>query len=300
MHRCLHSRTNPIRAQRAAPLRISHHFYQAEKRRFMQTITSKDSTTIAYDKTGTGPALILVGGMFEQRAWESETAKLAVFPLLTQHFTVYHYDRRGRGDSTDTLPFAVAREIEDIEALIDLAGGSAYVFGISSGAALALEAALALPNKVKKLALYEPPYNDDADARAAWKQFRSDLKQTLAEGRRGDAVGLFMTLLGMPPEHLEGMRHDPMFAMWEAIAPTIAYDATALGNEAAVPHERAARVTMPVLVMAGSESYPFMLTTAMALAADMPNAKQRTLAGQTHEVTPEAIAPVLVEFFTAS
>src|SRR5215211_746344 len=105
----------------------------------MQKVTSKDGTTIAFDQSGTGPALILVGGMFEQRAMDSETAQLAAFPLLTQHFSVFHYDRRGRGDSTDTQPYAVEREIEDIDALIDVAGGSAFAFGISSGAALAME-----------------------------------------------------------------------------------------------------------------------------------------------------------------
>src|SRR3954467_15292859 len=135
----------------------------------MQTITSKDGTTIAYDQSGIGPALILVGGAFEQRAMESDTSKLATYPLLNEHFTVYHYDRRGRGDSTDTLPFAVAREIEDIEALIDEAGGPAYVYGISSGAGLAFEAALVLGSKVKKLAIYDPPYNDDEGARQGWK-----------------------------------------------------------------------------------------------------------------------------------
>lgn len=264
----------------------------------MKTVTSKDGTTIAYDQVGTGPALILAGGMFEYRAWESETPKLAAFPLLTQHFTVFHYDRRGRGDSSDTLPFAVEREIEDIEALIDEAGGSAFVFGISSGAALAFEAALRLGSKVKKVALYDPPYNDEADARQAWKNFRQELKDTLAAGRRGDAVGLFMMLVGMPADHLEGMRQSPLFPMWEAIAPTIAYDAAAVGEEAAVPADRAARVTLPTLVINGSESYPFMLVSGATLAQAIPNAQYRILKGQTHEVAPEAIAPVLVEFFT--
>jgi pimeloyl-ACP methyl ester carboxylesterase len=266
----------------------------------MKTVTSKDGTTIAFDQFGKGPALILVGGMFEQRAWDSETAKLAAFPLLAQHFTVYHYDRRGRGDSTDTQPFAVAREIEDIEALINQAGGSAFLFGISSGAALAFEAALALGGKVKKLAIYEAPYNDDADARQAWKEFRQQLKETLDEGRRGDAIGLFMMLLGMPADHLEGMRQYPMWPMWEAIAPTIAYDAAALGEEAAVPTEKAARLTVPTLVMdGGATEFPFMHITALALAKAIPNVQHRTLEGQTHEVTPEALAPVLMEFFTA-
>lgn len=265
----------------------------------MPTVISKDRTTIAFDKTGSGPALILVGGMFEQRAMESETSKLAVSPLLTQHFTVYHYDRRGRGDSGDTLPFAVEREIEDIDALIAEAGGSAFVSGISSGAALAFEAALALGSKVKKLALYEPPYNDDPDARQAWVEFRKQLAEALAEGRRADAVGLFMMMLGVPPEGVEEMHQYPMWSMWEAIAPTIGYDATILGQEAAVPVAKAAGLRVPTLVMSGSESYPFMGATAQALAAAIPDARYRGLEGQTHEVAPEALAPILVEYFTA-
>jgi pimeloyl-ACP methyl ester carboxylesterase len=265
----------------------------------MQTVTSKDGTTIAFDQSGQGSAIILVGGMFEQRAMDSETAQLAAYPLLSQHFTVIHYDRRGRGDSTDTLPFALEREIEDIDALIDAAGGSAFVYGISAGAALAFEAARALGSKVKKLAMYEPPYNDDADARQAWRGFRRQLKAALAEGRHRDAVGLFMLLLGVPADQLPEMHQYPMWPMWEAIAPTIAYDAAALGEEAAVPTERAADVAVPTLIMNGEASYPFMHTTAVALAKAIPNAQQRTLEGQTHEVAAEAIAPVLVEFFSS-
>src|SRR5712692_5159493 len=136
----------------------------------MKKVISKDGTTIAFDRSGQGPAVILVGGAFEQRAMDSETAQLA--PLLAQHFTVFHYDRRGRGESTDTQPYAVEREIEDIEALINEAGGSAFVFGISSGAALALEAAIKFGDKMKKLAMYEAPYNSDEVARQAWKDFR--------------------------------------------------------------------------------------------------------------------------------
>jgi pimeloyl-ACP methyl ester carboxylesterase len=264
----------------------------------MKTVTSKDGTTIAFDQAGTGPALILVGGMFEQRAMDSETAHLAAFPLLAQHFSVFHYDRRGRGDSTDTQPFAVEREIEDIEALIDQAGGSAFVFGISSGAALAFEAALALGDKVKKLAIYEPPYNDDGDARQAWKEFRKQLKQLLAEGRRGEAVALFIMLTGASADQIEEIRQFPMWPMWEAIAPTIAYDAAALGEDASVPTEKAANLTVPALIINGSETYPFMPVTAIALAKAIPYAQHRTLEGQTHEVAAEAIAPVLVEFFS--
>ena len=264
----------------------------------MRTVTSRDGTTIAFDQSGAGPALILVGGMFEQRAMDSATAQLAALPLLAQHFTVFHYDRRGRGDSTDTRPFAVEREIEDIEALINEAGGSACIFGISSGAALAFEAALALDGKVKKLAMYEAPYNDDDDARQAWKDFRKQLREVLAAGRRGDAVELFMKLLGVSADQLDGMRQYPMWPMWEAVAPTIAYDAAALGEDGSVPTRRAASVAVPALIMNGSASeWSFMHVTAAALANAIPNAQHRALEGQTHEVAAEAIAPVLVEFF---
>jgi pimeloyl-ACP methyl ester carboxylesterase len=263
----------------------------------MNRVSSKDGTQIAYDQIGEGPALILVGGMFEQRAMESETAYLAAYPLLAQQFTVFHYDRRGRGDSTDTLPYAVEREIEDIEALIDAAGGSAFVFGISSGAALAFEAAAALGSKVRKVALYEPPYNDDPEARQAWRGFRKELQAVLADGRHREAVGLFMSLLGVPAEQIVEMHQFPMWPMWEGIAATIAYDAAVLGEDAALPIERAAKLRTPALVMAGEASYPFMLVTAEALAKAMPCADYRTLAGQTHEVAAEAIAPLLVDFF---
>lgn len=265
----------------------------------MRTVTSKDGTTIAFDRSGKGPALILVGGMFEQRAMDSETAQLATLPLLAQHFTLFHYDRRGRGDSTDTLPYAVEREIEDIEALIDEAGGSAFLFGISSGAALAFEAVLALGDKVKKVAMYEAPYNDDEDARQAWKEFRQQLNELLAAGRRGDAVALFMSLLGATADQIDGMHQHPMWPMWEAVAPTIAYDAAVLGEDASVPTGRAANIAGPALVMDGELSYPFMHVTATALANAIPNGQHRTLEGQSHEVAAEVLAPVLIEFFKA-
>jgi pimeloyl-ACP methyl ester carboxylesterase len=261
----------------------------------MKQVQSADGTTIAFDQVGKGPAIILVGGALEQRAMDSETAQLA--PLLAQHFTVFHYDRRGRGESTDTQPYAVEREIEDIEALINEAGGSAFVFGISSGAALAMEAAIKLGDKVKKLAMYEAPYNSDDTARLAWMDYRKQLKELLAADRRGDAVALFMMLVGMPADHVPEMRQHPMWPMFEAVAPTLAYDAAVLGEDASVPTERAASVAVPALIMDGSASYPFMPITATALANAIPKAQLRTLEGQTHEVAASAIAPVLEEFF---
>src|SRR6266513_1176769 len=248
------------------------------------TVTSKDGTRIAYDKIGHGPAVILVAGALCSRSFWSgpELAN-----LLARSFTVYNYDRRGRGDSGDTRPYAVAREIEDIEELIDEAGGSAYLYGHSSGAALALEAALRLGNKVKKLAMYEAPYNDDAEAQRAWKEYIKQLTETLAADRRGDAVALFMELVGTPADQIEAMRHAPAWPMFEAIAPTLAYDHSAiLGADDSVPTERAAMVTAPALVLYGGASFPFMPDTAQALGKAIPHAQVRTLEGQTHNVDP--------------
>jgi pimeloyl-ACP methyl ester carboxylesterase len=264
----------------------------------LNTVTSKDGTTIAYDHGGSGPVVIQVDGALQSRAADFGTNELMA--LLAPHFTAINYDRRGRGDSGDTLPYAVEREIEDLEALIDHAGGSAFIYGISSGAALAMEAAVALgSSKVRKLAMYEAPYNDDAAARQTWVNYVKNIKELSAAGRGDDAVIAFMQLVGLPDEHVEGMRQQPFFAPLAAIGHTLVYDAAVLGDESAVPVETAARVSVPTLVMDGSESFPFMHTAALALANAMPQGQQRTLEGQTHEVKPEALAAALIEFFSA-
>jgi pimeloyl-ACP methyl ester carboxylesterase len=261
----------------------------------MKTITSKDGTTIAFDQSGKGPVVILVDGALQYRAFDQGVAELA--ELLAKHFTVIHYDRRGRGDSTDSQTYELEREIEDIEAIINQAGGSAFVYGISSGAALALEATIKLGDKVKKLAMYEAPYNDDDTARKSWKEYSQKLMELVREGRKRDAVGHFMMLVGMPPEQLEEMHQHPMWPLWEAVGLTLAYDAIAMGEDSSLPTKRAAKVTAPTLVMNGSESFPFMHDTAVALAKAIPNAQHRSLEGQTHEVDSKVIAPVLIEFF---
>jgi pimeloyl-ACP methyl ester carboxylesterase len=264
----------------------------------MHVVTSKDGTNIAYDKQGEGPAVILVAGALCARlSWSGpELAK-----LLSPHFTVFNYDRRGRGDSGDTKPYAVEREIEDIEVLIDEAGGTASLYGHSSGGALAMEAALKLgSSKVKKLAMYEVPYNDDVNAQRAWREYIKKLTDLLATDRRGDAVALFMKYVGTPDEQIEGMRHAPFWQALESLAPTLAYDHTAiLGENSSVPTERAMQVLVPTLVMNGGASFPFMHETAQALSKAIPNAQLCTLEGQTHDVANEALAPVLVNFFTS-
>ena len=261
----------------------------------MNIVKSRDGTAIAYEKQGAGPAVILVDGAMTTR---SSGSKPELARLLAQGLTVYCYARRGRGDSGDTPPYAVEREIEDIDALIDQAGGSAFVYGHSSGGCLALDATVALGAKVKKLAMYEAPYNDDPEAQKTWVEYLKNLSEALASDRRGDAVALFMALVGMPAAQIEGMRYAPFWAGMEAIAPTLAYDHTGImGKNGTIPSERAARVRVPTLVMNGGGGAPFMLETAKTLSGVIPNAKLRTLEGQDHNVASEAVAPVLLEFF---
>jgi pimeloyl-ACP methyl ester carboxylesterase len=263
----------------------------------MDTVRSKDGTAIAFDNQGDGPPLILVDGAMGTRSAGSGPARAK---LLASHFTVYSYDRRGRGDSGDTKPYAVAREIEDLDALIDEAGGSAFVYGHSSGGCLALEATAKLGDKVEKLAIYEAPYNDDPKAQKAWGDYIKSLTEALAEDRRGDAVALFMAYVGTPAVQIEGMRQAPFWAGMEAIAPTLAYDHTAImGKDGSIPTPRVALVHVPTLVMSGANGAPFMRETAKKLSKAIPGATLITLDGQTHDVQPEALAPVLVEFFAA-
>ena len=259
----------------------------------MEKVFSNDGTEIAYDKRGAGPAVILVDGALCYRSFGPMTH---LAELLAPHFSVYNYDRRGRGDSGDTQPYALGREIEDLEALIGAAGGFAFVFGTSSGACLALEAASQLGDKIRKLAMYEPPYNSDQAVSQAWKEYRKQLAELLAAGRRGDAAALFMKSVGTPDDQIEGMRQAPVWAMFEAVAPTLAYDGAALGDDRSIPTNRAAKVIVPTLVMNGT-MIPFMLDTARALANAIPQAQHRTLDGQSHDVNLEVLAPVLVEFF---
>jgi pimeloyl-ACP methyl ester carboxylesterase len=263
----------------------------------MTTITSKDGTKIAYDKLGRGPAIMLVSGATMARSGSAGLAQ-----LLASNFTVYNYDRRGRGESTDTQPFAVEREVEDVEVLIDEAGGSAYLYGISSGACLAMEAAAQLGNKVKKLAMYEAPYDEVERAAEGWKAYRSKLDELIATDRNGDAIALFMNMVGVPDENIAGIRNSPMWPGLEAIAPTLAYDAAAMGNDRSVPVDRASKVKAQTLVMDGGASLkfmPFMRTSAEKLAKAIPNAQRRTIEGQSHDVSSEVLAPVLIEFFSS-
>ncbi|MEW9556087.1 alpha/beta fold hydrolase [Nonomuraea sp. NPDC050783] len=258
----------------------------------MPHVTSADGTTIAYERTGDGPALILVDGAMCHRA-AGPMRPLAA--LLQDRFTVYTYDRRGRGDSSDTPPYAPAREVEDLRALVAEAGGQAYAHGMSSGAALVLAAA-ATGSGIIRLSLYEPPFTEEAEDGVRAKEYTERLRRLLDAGRRGDAVALFMARVGVPAPAVEGMRAQPGWAGLEAIAPTLAYDDELLDG-GRLPRERAAAVTVPVLVLAGGAGHPALQRAARATADALPSGRLRTLDGQTHDVAPEALAPVLTEFF---
>ncbi len=261
----------------------------------MSQVRSADGTTIAFERTGQGPVVILVDGALCSRAF-GPMPDLAA--LLAPDFTVYTYDRRGRNESGDAEPYSVEREVEDVDALIAEAGGSACLFGTSSGACLAFEAASRLGARVSKLAMYEPPYNDDPGAQVRLREYTRNLTEALAEGRRGDAVELFVVLVGTPPEMVAGVRKSPFWPAFEAVAPTLAYDNAVLGDGGTVPVAKAASVKAQALVMNGGASLDFMGLTADKLAKAMPNARRRTLAGQTHEVDLSVLAPVLSDFFS--
>ncbi len=260
----------------------------------MPTITSPDGTAIAYERAGSGPPLVLVDGAMCYRA-AGPMRPLAA--ALHGTFTVYTYDRRGRGESSDTAPYAVAREVEDLRALISAAGGEAYVYAISSGAALALATA-ATGAGITRLALYEPPFLTEVEDGGRKKEYTDRLHELLDAGRNGDAVALFMTTVGIPAPVIAEMRTQPGWAVLEAIAPTLAYDDEVLGD-GRVPRDLASTIAVPTLVVAGGASPQSLQRAAQAAAQALPTAEYGTLDGQTHDVAPAALAPVLVEFFTA-
>ncbi len=264
----------------------------------MYQVASKDGTSIAYDRSGEGPAVILVGGGIVDR---SENAPLV--PVLATHFTVYNYDRRGRGDSSDTTPYALEREFEDIAVLIDEAGGTAHLYGVSSGAALALEAAAAgLP--IAKVAAYEVPYSVSEGARERHLEYTEKVQSLLADGRRDDAMRLFMRLAGAPEEAIAQAHNSPMWAGSIAVAHTLAYDAVCLGD-GTPPTERLATIKQPVLVATGGSTDATMAglgagffdAAADAVTAAIPGAERAIIPNQGHIADPEAVAPVITRFF---
>jgi pimeloyl-ACP methyl ester carboxylesterase len=261
-------------------------------------LISNDGTPIAFDRTGSGPALVLVDGALCHRAFGPSGA---IAKVLAPHFTVFTYDRRGRGESGNSATYAVQREVDDLSALIDAAGGSAFVLGISSGAALALEAAnrrLAIP----KLALFEAPFIVDNTRTPIPADFLDRLHEAVQTNRRGDAVRSFMRLVGTPAIFVTLMRFLPVWSKLKAVAHTLPYDITLVKDHEKgepLPPGKWTGVAAPTLVMDGGKSPAWMRNAMRQLAGVLPNASYRTLPGQTHMVQPKTLVGPLVEFFQA-
>ncbi|WP_062317940.1 alpha/beta fold hydrolase [Demequina maris] len=257
----------------------------------MAQVTSADGTAIGFEVAGAGdPPLILIDGAM---CWRDSGPMRGIAASLAHSHTVYLYDRRGRGVSGDTLPFAVDREIEDLAALIDAAGGAAALLGISSGGALAARAALKLGGAVTHLAVYEPPYMPPP-ARAGAAAYTAQLTAALARGDRDAAVAAFLTRVGVPEPGVEAMRRSPGWDATLAIAPTLAYDDAAMGDSS-VPAELAG-ITAPVLALAGGASPGFLQWGARELTAVVPGARFEEVEGQGHGVDPAALAPHVLRF----
>ncbi len=258
-------------------------------------VVSTDGTSIAYDRVGRGPAVVLVDGALCSRAM-GPMAKIA--GELAESFTVFTYDRRGRGESTDAGPYAVAREVEDLRALLAEAGGAACALGISSGALLALAAA-ADGAPLTKLALYEAPIvveGGPTGMQASW----AEVDAAVAAARLGDAVKVFLRSVGVPGPVRAIMRFTPIWSRLTAVAHTLPYDGAIVRDYQhgrPLPEGRWAQVNLPALVLHGGRSPAWMQAGTRALAAALPHAQCRVLDGQTHDVHAKAIAPALKAFF---
>ena len=258
----------------------------------MERVTSKDGTIITFDQMGSGPAVVLISG-----GSVDKSANASLAENLSGKFTVYNYDRRGRGESTDTPPYAVEREIEDLDAVIRAAGGSAFVYGSSSGAALGLEAAAA-GLAVSKLAMWEPPYSPDENSPRPPANTAEVYTRLVSEGKRGEAVEYFMSkVVGLPDEFVAQARSAPWWGWQEALAHTLAYDATIMGDYS-LPADLASRVTTPTLLLAGGASWDWIRNTGKKLAELMPNGEYQELPGQTHDVSADVIGPALADYFS--
>lgn len=259
----------------------------------METVTSADGTVIAYDVVGSGPAVVLIGGAFSYRRFPG-FVKLA--SLLSERFTVVSYDRRGRGDSTDVEPYAVEREIEDLNAVINNVGGKPMVFGMSSGGALAFDAAAAgVP--MSRIAVYEPPYMVDPSAPKPPEGHAETYRRLVAEGRRGEAVSVFLRNMGAPGFFVLAMRLMPAWPKLTAVAHTLEYDSIIMGPEYALPEEMLSTIDNPTTVISGEKSDRRLRLAADAIAQALPHAERIVLAKQAHSVSWKVLSEALVKAF---
>jgi pimeloyl-ACP methyl ester carboxylesterase len=261
----------------------------------MEKVTSKDGTVLAYDRVGEGPSLIVVGGALNDR---QNTAELA--DLLAQDATVFNYDRRGRGDSGDTSPYSVQKEIEDLEAIIEAAGGSAMLFAHCTAGMLALEAvAQGLP--ITRLALYEPPYIVGDSQLRLTDEFKQLLTAHLDKGEPGEAVAHFLIrTVGFPPEAVPKFRAMPIWPTLEKLAVTLPYDVTLAADNWMPPQTRLDQITLPSLLIYGTGSPEWQIESVKVLAQRLPNSEIRVLEGSNHDLEGKSVAPVLKEFIAAA
>ncbi|MEL3971067.1 alpha/beta hydrolase [Rossellomorea oryzaecorticis] len=262
-----------------------------EKVIFLKTTTSKDGTTLAYDVYGNGPALIYITGASCHRSFKPIVQDAKIFAT---EFTVYNYDRRGRGDSGNTLPYTIDREIEDVEAMIDAAGGKAYLYGHSSGAVIALEAALRLGNKVQKVTMYDAPYVRDEKEKAEYKQLSQKIHKLLENEKNSEAMLTFLKEIGMPKLFVLLL---PLFPGWKttkALAPTLAYDITLTKDMP--PVERVAQISIPMQIIVGEKSPASINDVGRQLTKAIPNARFVQLAKQDHMVNGKKLLPILSSF----
>lgn len=261
----------------------------------MPHVVSDDGTIIAYERNGAGPPLVIVDGALCSRAFGPSAAQSA---RLADHFTVYTYDRRGRGESSDTQPYAVEREIEDLAAVIGAAGGSAFVYGISVGSVLVLRAAATLgASVIPKLALCEPPFSVGDEAKQEFSQEKQQINALLAADQRGDAVFTFMSDI-MPPPMVDELRASPDWAVLESHAPTLAYDYDLMGD-GAVPVATARAVEMAVLLLVGEESAAYKHTAVEELVKSLPRVELVTTSGAGFDPTDEEIDSLVHHFASA-
>jgi len=258
---------------------------------------SKDGTRIAFERAGSGPLLVLVDGALCFRAFGPARE---ISAQLTDRYTVVVYDRRGRGESGDTAPYAPQREFEDLAAVIEAAGGDAFVMGQSSGAGIAYRAAAA-GVRMRKLVGYEAPWVGLRTAKDGTpRDYLGELRAFLARGENGKAVGYFMVKMVGGPFFLPLMMRlmPKVWTQLQATASTLPYDAEVMGGQFEPPLDELARITVPSLVLCGGKSPTAMKTAQQTVAATIPGARFRLLPGQTHQVSPSALAPVLAEFFS--
>lgn len=265
----------------------------------MERVKSRDGTSIAFDRLGEGEPVIIVAGALSDR---STTRPLA--EALAKQFTVFNFDRRRRGETGDESeghPTSPAREVEDIAAMIEVAGGSAAVYGHSSGAALAFHAGVSGLD-ITKLVLHEAPFAPD-ELDDDWddpREYARELEALLAEGKEEEATEAFMRAVGMPEEVMSSLKGTPDWKQWTVLGSSLAWDSAAMGDAQGgkVPHELVSRITMPTLVLIGDRTFDFMIDIGRILADTLPQGQFMLVKGADHEAGPELIGPPVAAFLT--